>query len=287
MPNQLSDILLHKVTKHTNLYRPYSDYVNGAIFPNQITSLLNTTVTLKYRNHYIADYQETQSREPIIKGSSSRPSDDDKFVAPTEGPDDIDPRIVFEDKFRIIRADAAEPYVLIGISEDYSKILVNSSKIVNGKYEYETKVSEWPVQDNSLIGIAVYDHYVREPEEIKGVTMRVDTGEPCYSVIMEILGSTGYVRFVLGDEMYSIVRDYYDKDGSYDYDNKNANEYPNPKIVDGSRADWSKINIFENINGGPADIFDTFTDKDQIMSDEDIMKFRKDVLGGIKIYGTN
>ena len=36
MPNQLSDILLHKVTKHTNLYRPYSDYVNGFKFAIQI-----------------------------------------------------------------------------------------------------------------------------------------------------------------------------------------------------------------------------------------------------------
>ena len=39
MPNQLSDILLHKVTKHTNLYRPYSVYVNGAIFPTGVAIL--------------------------------------------------------------------------------------------------------------------------------------------------------------------------------------------------------------------------------------------------------
>ena len=287
MPTQLSDILLHKVTKHTNLYIPYSDYVNGVKFPDQIRGLLNTNVTLKYRNHYVSDYIDTQSVKPLIKGASSRPSDDDKFVAPTYGPDNIDPRVVFQEEFTVIRADAAEPYRLIAISKDYSKMLVNSTKVINGKYEYETKVSEWPKQMNELIGIAVYDHYVKEPEEIKGVTMRVDTGEPCFSIIMEILGSTGYVRFVLGDEMYSMIQDYYDEDGSRDYDNKNAKEYPNPTIVDGSGANWSGINIFQNINGGPADTFNQFNSGDQIMSDEEVADFRKDILKGVKIYGTN
>ena len=73
------DILLHLLTKHTNLQVPFSDYVKSDKFPAQISELLNTEVNIKYRNYYKTDL-ETETRAAVIirngEKVSSRPSDD-------------------------------------------------------------------------------------------------------------------------------------------------------------------------------------------------------------------
>ena len=45
MINQKYDVLLHLLTRATNLNIPYSDYVKGDKFPEQNKELINTKVT--------------------------------------------------------------------------------------------------------------------------------------------------------------------------------------------------------------------------------------------------
>ena len=53
---QNDDVLLHRrITKHSNLMIPFSDHVTAFKFPRKNEQLINTTVTLKYRDRYIAD----------------------------------------------------------------------------------------------------------------------------------------------------------------------------------------------------------------------------------------
>ena len=74
MPKELDEKFLHKLTKHTNLYKPHSNYVDSMTFPEQNVDLLNSKVVLKYRDHRIGD------RDIISTPSSGRPSDDGEFI---------------------------------------------------------------------------------------------------------------------------------------------------------------------------------------------------------------
>lgn len=247
MINQLYDVLLHHRTKHTNMETPGSRYITAKIFPEQISDLLNTEVTLKYRNHYIVDDYD--------RPSSGRPEDDTEWSPrPDYGPESIDQSDVFEDKFIVIRADNAEPYRLIAISKDYKMILVNSTRKNDlNEYEFINKICEYPVQDNNFFGLEIQDQYAGEINELSAVSLRIDAGEPCYSVMVEFLGSTNYIRFVLGDEVFSAIRDIYDIDDEYDYDNKNASDDHGEYVdVDGYYADIASISSFKNIDGGRA-----------------------------------
>lgn len=211
-----------------------------------------------------------------------------------EGPEDYDSTLgtddfglIREDHFKVLRADKVEPYILIAVSKDYSVIVVNSTKpLENGKLEYEEKISLYPKQINELIGLEFSDQFYAEIDEIRSCTIRVDNGESCYSILMEILGSTGYVRFILGDEVQSKLSDYYDDKGENDYDGKDSSEkYGTPTDVDGYLADHSKISNIKDINGGPANRFDKlYTD---IISDKEVSQFREKILKGKKIYGTS
>lgn len=279
MPKELDEKFLHKLTKHTNLYKPHSNHVDSTTFPEQNVDLLNSKVVLKYRDHRIGD------RDIISTSSSGRPSDDEEFVPYTEdSPDKFDPHDIYEDEFIIIRADRTEPYRLIAVSTNYDKIVISSSKMENDKYLFEDIVVEYPIQLNEFIGIACYDKYNnKDIPELRSVTLRVDAYEPCYSVLMELLGSTGYVRFILGDECPVVLQDYYDTDGSHDYDNKNASEYSNPVDIDGYTSDHRYISPIKDINGGPANSFEKMYDS--IMNDEEIAIFREKTIKGYKIYG--
>jgi hypothetical protein len=282
MINKLYDTLLHNLSRHTNLSQPYSDYVKSDSFPKQNSELLNKEVTIKYR-----DYKIVEEDKNNIK--IHRPKDDTDLITGhhNTGPEDYDANDVYTGTFKVLRADKSEPYVLIGVSKDYSKIVVNSTKpMENGKLEYTEKISIYPRQINELIGLELSDQFVGEIDEIRATSLRVDNGEPCYSVLMEILGSTGYVRFILGDEVQSIVRDYYDDKGENDYNGMDSVEnHGTPVDVDGYKADHSKISSYKDIDGGPANTFcKLYTD---IMNDEEVATFRKKTIEGKKIYGSN
>ena len=281
MVSQLYDVLLHILTRHTNKEKPYSDYVSGDTFPAQNSELLNTEVTIKYRDYY--QYDNANMR----RETSGRPSDDNQ-TSYSIGPDDYDDNLIRTDKFTVLRADAAEPYRLIAVNRDYTRILVNSSKPTDTGYEFDTLVSEYPVQYNEYIGIGVYAQYPGDERQIKACTLRVDHGEPCHSIMMEYLGSTGKVRFTFGDEHFSVLYDYFDYDGSRDYNGRSAEDNTElyPVDVEGGIADNSSISSFRDVNGGYANTFDRMYTKEVIKNDLEVAEFRKNVMEGISIYGT-
>jgi hypothetical protein len=237
-------IMLHEQTRHTNIDRPYNRYVAGETFPEQITELLNTEVTLKYRNYDIVD----DNMEAVCAG---RPEDDQDydFYNREIGAEDFDQIDVYENKFRVIRADSSEPFVLIGISEDYSKILVNSTRIEeDGEYRFKKFISSLPQQLNNYFGLEVENRHTGEIETIPGVTIRVDDKEATYSIIVEFLGSTNTIRVVLGDECFSRIVDYLNDD--YNFDAKragnNTNDYAD---INGHEASHEGL-ITMNIDAG-------------------------------------
>ena len=207
------DILLHLLTKHTNLQVPFSDYVKSNKFPAQISELLNTEVNIKYRNYYETDL-ETETRAAVIirngEKVSSRPSDDIQQLEDREPSlyEKEEKPFYYEEPFIVLRADAEKPFRLIAVSKDYSKIIVNSTEIIDGDYLFLTKVSEYPIQMNEYIGLQCEDQYAGDIS-LNSVTLRVDKCEPCYSVLMEYVGDNK-VRFILGDEAISKIIMYQD-----------------------------------------------------------------------------
>ena len=207
------DILLHLLTKHTNLQVPFSDYVKSNKFPAQISELLNTEVNIKYRNYYKTDL-ETETRAAVIirngEKVSSRPSDDIQQLEDREPSlyEKEEKPFYYEEPFIVLRADAEKPFRLIAVSKDYSKIIVNSTEIIDGDYLFLTKVSEYPIQMNEYIGLQCEDQYAGDIS-LNSVTLRVDKCEPCYSVLMEYVGDNK-VRFILGDEAISKIIMYQD-----------------------------------------------------------------------------
>ena len=246
MVQQLYDVLLHKLTKHTNVSMPFCKYISGNVFPTQIPELLNTDITLKYRNHYLVDNSDL----PCI----GRPSDDTEYRPKSyDGPEfNGDQNDVYSGTFTVIRADSSEPFRLIAVSKDYKKILINSTKVKDGAYEFLTKISEYSVQDNMFFGLDVRDQYAGELNELKAVSVRVDEGEPCYSVMLEFLGATNYIRFILGDEAFTAINTYLDLDEQFDYNNATAKEEDNYLDADGYYADWRDVTDSLNIDGGYA-----------------------------------
>lgn len=212
------DILLHLLTKHTNLQVPFSDYVKSDKFPVQISELLNTEVNIKYRNYYETDL-ETETRAAVIirdgEKISSRPSDDIQQLEDKESSlcEKEEKPFYYEEPFIVLRADADKPFRLIAVSKDYSKIIVNSTEIIDGEYLFLTKISEYPIQMNEYIGLQCEDQYAGDIVSLNSVTLRVDKCEPCYSVLMEYIGGN-MVRFVLGDEVTSKIIMYQSDDPS-------------------------------------------------------------------------
>ena len=203
------DVLLHLLTKHTNLQVPFSDYVKSDKFPTQISELLNTEVNIKYRNYYETDL-ETETRAAVIirngEKVSSRPSDDTQQLEDREHwlYEKEEKPFYYEEPFIVLRADAEKPFRLIAVSKDYSKIIVNSTEVIDGNYLFLTKVSEYPIQMNEYIGLQCEDQYAGDIVSLKSVTLRVDKCEPCYSVLMEYVDDNK-VRFILGDEVMSKI----------------------------------------------------------------------------------
>lgn len=202
---QNDDILLHRqITKHSNLMIPFSDHVTAFKFPKQNEQLLNTTVTLKYRDRHISD------KEAINIPSSGRPKDDVVFTEADinkEGDDNI----IFTRDFIILRADITEPYKYIAVSTDYRHIVI-------GKMAEDGDINTeiYPVsmlQMSEYIGLYTTNMYFAKLDLVDGVILSVDSGEPCNAVILEYIDKdTNTVRFVLGDECFSPIKGYYDLD---------------------------------------------------------------------------
>lgn len=176
------DILELDRAKHTNIWYPHSEYVDFDKYPLQKEEI-GTNVSLRYRNMYLID------RSPEEMG----PVDEI----------DEDPNFVYENEFLILRCDAEEPYRMIAISLDYSIILVCDSRYYkneppNARDLTEQQIVQYPIQFDEFIGIDVFNDYGDKFRE--GVTIRVDNGEPCHTVIMEFI-TESRVRFVLGDEV--------------------------------------------------------------------------------------
>lgn len=286
------DVFLNTLTRHTNLFRPYSDYVKSNGFPEQISDLLGNIVTIKYRNHYRTDV-ETTVRAAVYTDKdgnkeSARPHDDTQMMedrTPSLYEEEERPH-VYSGQFKIVRADAELPYLLIAISTDGYQVVTSSTLRDDDKYIFEKYVSDYPIQINKYIGLGVYDQYAGEIPQLRAAVLRVDDGEPCTSILMEVLGSTGMVRFITGDEAQSILYDYFDADGSRDYDNRHAPDEDNALDVTGEYADVDKHGyVFTDVNGGHSNVFDKLNDI--AMTDDEIAEFRLKLLEGKTIYGNN
>lgn len=256
MVEQLKDDLLHHRTRHTNLMVPYSDYVKGDKFPIQDLNLLDTYVDIRFRNMYKVELPE-------------------EYLSKQEK---LDPRDIYTAHCRVLRCDSTEPYRMICISDTYEFIFVTDSR-----YWQETVV-QYPIQFNEFIGIKVFDQYVGEIPEIKGVTLRVDNGEPCYSVIIEFLADN-QVRFVIGDECFSKLYDYYGEDN--DYDGRDSVDYPEPfKDLDGGHVPKiTSITQFIIVDGGSADLLKNIYN--EAKTTEEIIEMRKQILEGKVLYANS
>ena len=142
---------------------------------------------------------------------SSRPSDDSQQLEDREplSYEKEEKPFYYEEPFIVLRADAEKPFRLIAVAKDYSKIIVNSTEVIDGNYLFLTKVSEYPIQMNEYIGLQCEDQYAGDIVSLKSITLRVDKCEPCYSVLMEYVDDNK-VRFILGDEAISKIIMYQD-----------------------------------------------------------------------------
>ena len=200
---QNDDVLLHRrITKHSNLMIPFSDHVTAFKFPTQNEQLINTTVTLQYRDRYIAD------KDAYSTPSSGRPKDDTVYIAPGEMKEDLGD-IIFTGNFRILRADNSAPFIFIGISTNYKYIITGKTN------ENGIRTDIYPVamfQMSEYIGLCVTDMYFGKLDLVDAVVLAADHGEPCNAVIMEYIDKEKkQVRFVMGDECFSVLRGYLDK----------------------------------------------------------------------------
>lgn len=216
------DILELDRAKHTNIWYPRSDYVGYNRYPAQDSSIVNNIVTLKYRNMYKVDmFQEDMGPVDEIEE---------------------DPHFVYEDNFRVIRCDIEEPYRMVSISIDNSIILVNDSR------NYINEVVQYPIQYDEFIGIDIFNDYGDKFRE--GVTIRVDNGEPCHTVIIEFL-TDEKIRVVLGDEVASHMSRYW-----YTID-VNGHTAPDSTLrtmdVDGGPTDYGTMS-FTILDGGMANM---------------------------------
>lgn len=256
MVNQIYDDLLHIRTRHTNLSIPRCNNITGSNFPEQDKDKLCTYISLKHRDMYVNDdLKDTYEGRPEM----------------------YDPNRIYTEDFYIVRFDVEEPYRLIGISKDYKFVIINDTRY------YNEKVSEYPIQITPFISLLVKDQYCGEIPEVNGVTIRVDNGEPCYSVIAEFYEDNS-LRFVLGDECFTKLFDYYKDFNLRDY-NGHLPKLAQAVYVDADgKIVTSNDANFYDINGGvPNHLLEVYRN---CQSREEVAKFIKELLKGRKIYGS-
>lgn len=180
MPLQANDTLLHKLTQHSNVDLPISPYVGYDKFPEQNKDLLGNIVSIKVRD-----------RNKVDVSTDDVSNEDDYDFDTTNN--------IWTYKFKIIRCDSTEPYRMICVSTDYTKVIVTDSR------NYEEIVSVYPDQIDTYMGMKVDDQYIADTREYAGVVISCDNGEPCNSVIVESLPDTAQIRIVLEDECQSKI----------------------------------------------------------------------------------
>lgn len=182
MPLQSNDVLLHKLTQHSNVDLPVSPYVGYDKFPEQNKDLLGTEVSIKIRDRSKVDVSIDD-----ISSEDFRESNFDYI------------NNIWTYKFKVIRCDSTEPYRMVCVSKDYSKVIVTDSR------KYDEIVSIYPDQIDRYMGMKVDDQYIADTREYAGVVIACDNGEPCNSVIVESLPDTAQIRIVLEDECQSKI----------------------------------------------------------------------------------
>lgn len=213
---QNNDILLHKITKHSNMMIPFSEQVKSNKFPKQNMDLLGTTKVLKYRDRFVS----TSEGDSIP--SAGRPEDDTSFVK--VGTTTYEDQIVQQKSFIILRADISFPYKYIAISTDYTRVISGIMNVeTNTIADYIIPVAAYQLDD--YIGLAVNDMYAGSIYYNPANVIAVDDSEPCYSILMEECSEEDsitkfkkdekYIRFVFGDECMSVIQGYYD--GNFNY----------------------------------------------------------------------
>ena len=255
---------LHKLAHHTNLENPYSKYVSASIFPQQDSSKLGEVIELKYKNM-------NDAAEFIATGEEGK--------YPWYDYGEFDPHIK-TGQFTIVRFDLSEPYRFIAISLDGDVIVVSST--YDDKYLEE--ITEYSIQYEEFNGLNITDKYNLTPEaEINAISVRVDNGEPCYSVLAELLPNN-YIRFVIGDEVTSIVNEVYDPTI---YDGLDARDYALSYIdLDGTRPDDRGQTVTIDVDGKGPDLL-KYLYKYESLSRVETAELRLTLLKERTLYGTS
>lgn len=211
--SSLENLFFHKFHKGTNLMEPKNDFISPTKFPKQNEELLNTIVTLKYRNETIVDETTKNTMKAEIvdhktgKLISSRPADDKPYEE-RKG-NSGDENVVFTGHFKILRADMEMPFRYIALSEDYKMFLVgymNEDGTIN-----KDIIPIYFKDDNSLIGLfgfLRYNLYATEyiySDKYTAICLSADSKEPCNAIFAELYETNDNIkntRFILSDEVY-------------------------------------------------------------------------------------
>ena len=288
MIKQLKYDYLPITTGRTNRSYPYEDnnYMDmyNTDYPHQISSLINTVATLRYRTHYVTNVDILNVPATIIdpesgREESSRPSDDSRFIPRTIGPEhnDGDENYVFTGKFKIFRADSEWPYKMIAVSLDYSVVLIGSTRVINGNYEFEDMVLPYPLQMNQFIGFnaarklnSVFDTY--------GYIIRVDESDPGNYVVVEYGTSFDVVKFYTSEELK-----YRWQNNSCGYVDSNGAINPKFTVEPKPEAEYGETEEEYYYNGIVTN-WQQFWDQNLIRQYKDIAAFREQILQGKRGY---
>lgn len=188
----------------------------------------------------------------------------------------FDDHEIHETKCKVIRCDKVDPYKMVAMSNDFIFIFVLDSR------HYEEQIPIYPIQLSNLIGVLCYNQYNYAKKEIKAVTLRVDDGEPCYSILAEFV-EDDTIRILIGDECLTRLSEYYyDKDA--DYNGRDAKKYliEWKDLNGGSFIDNLIATEFETFDGGSANLLKA--DNNFEKNIKDITDLRKLVFNKRKIY---
>lgn len=180
----IHDKVLSNPPQHTTREIPKSDYIGINIYPEQDQELIGKEIELAYRLPCFYDSENENS------------------------PDDHDETYYKTGLFKVLRADKAEPYVLIAISLNYEYMIVSSTKVIEGTPIYANTVTFYPMQDSEYIGIEAEDYYYTGDyfEDYRnasntGYVLAWAACEPSIGVIVEEIN--GKIRFILDHETLS------------------------------------------------------------------------------------
>ena len=224
LENRLRD--LHK---HANQEFPVSNYVGLDKFPEQNEMLLNTIIRLEYRdmeahNSYLVD--------PLAP--AHRPLDDESAIDPTESQEyEENSQYTESGIFRVIRCDKEEPFVMVCISADYTKVITCDSRTFDQGAAFVMHQEEDYMYNGALVkpyftknlddeGAKKYSDSIPmknyESNEHECFVISFDTATRLgYGVVIEIIDSDKF-RVLLDSEVdFEIIK-------LYEYDTETSRE---------------------------------------------------------------